>query len=81
LVQVFALPILVLVWDRFFTAPLRALSPTGLFTAISLPSFFQLVAGTISTAKQLNALPFYRFRYLEQIATFSLESRFCGVAR
>jgi hypothetical protein len=32
--QVLALPILVLVCDRFFTAPFRALSPTGLFTAI-----------------------------------------------
>jgi len=34
LVQVVAPPIVVLVWLRFFTAPLRALSPVGLFVAI-----------------------------------------------
>jgi hypothetical protein len=40
LVLAFALPILVLICDRFFAAPLRALSPTGLFIAyFSLPFF------------------------------------------
>lgn len=43
LVQVVAPPILVLVCDRFFTAPLRALSPTGLSAATESSSYVGVV--------------------------------------
>src|SRR5882757_3366414 len=49
-VQDLAPAIFVLVWDRFFTAPLRALSPTGLLTAIFIAPFrLQLLTGTVET--------------------------------
>ena len=41
LVQVVAPASYVLIWVRFFSAPLRALSPTGLFTAIGFSIRFK----------------------------------------
>lgn len=66
LVQTLAPPSFVLTCERFLTAPLRALSPTGLLTASDL----QLSAGD----KDL-----YINRFPERIRHRQLESRFCCV--
>ena len=39
LVKAVTPPSLFFICDRFFTAPLRALSPTGLFTAIAISHY------------------------------------------
>jgi hypothetical protein len=51
LVQALALPSFVFTWLRFFTAPLRALSPAGLFTAMSVSCVGRPTEGSRDIAK------------------------------